>query len=150
MYLKLLWSCNKFRLFVCLFVSRVRMMVCLWPDGRVRICGVPPMSWPPHPWTPLRGNTLGGRTLIQYTLELKQHCSTWLTLSQAIWFARSIGWWKDGAAGIIISPASCLLYIPPDHEVLLGEARWSVHRGGFCQFPFQWLYYCHSSKLTRK
>ena len=22
----------------------------------------------------------------------------------------------------------------------------AVHRGAFCQFPFQWIYYCHSSK----
>ena len=25
-----------------------------------------------------------------------------------------------------------------------------MHRGAFCQFPFRWIYYCHSSKLTRK
>ena len=26
----------------------------------------------------------------------------------------------------------------------------AVHRGAFCQFPFQWIYYCYSSKSTRK
>ena len=25
-----------------------------------------------------------------------------------------------------------------------------VHRGAFCQFPFRWIYYCHSSKSTGK
>ena len=25
-----------------------------------------------------------------------------------------------------------------------------VHRGAFCQLPFQWIYYCHSSKSTGK
>ena len=23
-----------------------------------------------------------------------------------------------------------------------------LHRGAFCQFPFRWIYYCHSSKST--
>ena len=31
-----------------LFVSRVRLMVCLWPDGRVHICGVPLDCGIPH------------------------------------------------------------------------------------------------------
>ena len=26
----------------------------------------------------------------------------------------------------------------------------ALHRGAFCQFPFQWIYYCHSSKSTWK
>ena len=26
----------------------------------------------------------------------------------------------------------------------------SVHRGAFCQFHYLWIYYCHSSKSTRK
>ena len=26
----------------------------------------------------------------------------------------------------------------------------SVHRDAFCQFPFRWIYYCHSSKSTGK
>ena len=26
----------------------------------------------------------------------------------------------------------------------------AVHRGAFCQFPFQWIYYCHGSKSTGK
>ena len=26
----------------------------------------------------------------------------------------------------------------------------TMHRGAFCQFPFRWIYYCHSSKFTRK
>ena len=26
----------------------------------------------------------------------------------------------------------------------------TVHRGAFCQFTFRWVYYCHSSKSTRK
>ena len=26
----------------------------------------------------------------------------------------------------------------------------TVHRGAFCQFPFQWIYYCHISKSTGK
>ena len=25
-----------------------------------------------------------------------------------------------------------------------------VHRGAFCQFPFRWIYYCHSNKSTRE
>ena len=25
-----------------------------------------------------------------------------------------------------------------------------LHRGTFCQFPFRWIYYCHSSKSTGK
>ena len=25
-----------------------------------------------------------------------------------------------------------------------------MHRGAFCQFPFRWIYYCHSSKSTGK
>ena len=25
-----------------------------------------------------------------------------------------------------------------------------LHRGAFCQFPFRWIYYCHSSKSTGK
>ena len=28
--------------------------------------------------------------------------------------------------------------------------HYTVHRGAFCQFPFRWIYYCHSSKFTRK
>ena len=24
------------------------------------------------------------------------------------------------------------------------------HRGAFCQFPFRWIYYCHSTKSTGK
>ena len=44
-----------------MFVSRVRLMVCLSPDGRVRICRVPHGALP-----------LGGGTLIQYTPNLKQ------------------------------------------------------------------------------
>ena len=26
----------------------------------------------------------------------------------------------------------------------------TVHRGGFCRFPFRWIYYCHRSKSTGK
>ena len=26
----------------------------------------------------------------------------------------------------------------------------ALHRGAFCQFPFRWIYYCHSSKSTEK
>ena len=26
----------------------------------------------------------------------------------------------------------------------------TLHRGAFCQFPFRWIYYCHSSKSTGK
>ena len=26
----------------------------------------------------------------------------------------------------------------------------AVHRGAFCQFPFWWIYYCHSCKYTGK
>ena len=26
----------------------------------------------------------------------------------------------------------------------------TLHRGAFCQFPFRWVYYCHSSKSTGK
>ena len=26
----------------------------------------------------------------------------------------------------------------------------AVHRGAFCQFPFRWIYYCHSSKSNGK
>ena len=26
----------------------------------------------------------------------------------------------------------------------------TVHRDAFCQFPFRWIYYCHSSKSTGK
>ena len=26
----------------------------------------------------------------------------------------------------------------------------TLHRGAFCQSPFRWIYYCHSSKLTGK
>ena len=26
----------------------------------------------------------------------------------------------------------------------------ALHRGAFCQFPFRWIYYCHSSKSTGK
>ena len=26
----------------------------------------------------------------------------------------------------------------------------TLHRGAFCQFPFRWIYYCHSSKFTGK
>ena len=26
----------------------------------------------------------------------------------------------------------------------------AVHRDAFCQFPFRWIYYCHSSKPTGK
>ena len=25
-----------------------------------------------------------------------------------------------------------------------------MHRGAFCQFPFRWIYYCHSGKSTAK
>ena len=25
-----------------------------------------------------------------------------------------------------------------------------IHKGAFCQFPFLWIYYCHSSKSTGK
>ena len=25
-----------------------------------------------------------------------------------------------------------------------------LHRGAFCQFPFRWIYYCHSSKSTER
>jgi hypothetical protein len=67
----------------CLFVSRVRLMECLLPDRRVCICSVPHSRDSPLR-TPLRGHGLGGETLIQYTLDLKQDCSTSLTLPQAI------------------------------------------------------------------
>jgi len=43
---------------LCLFVSRVRLMECLLPDGHVRICSVPHRHDTPLP-TPLRGHTLG-------------------------------------------------------------------------------------------
>ena len=26
----------------------------------------------------------------------------------------------------------------------------TLHRSAFCEFPFQWIYYCHSSKSTEK
>ena len=26
----------------------------------------------------------------------------------------------------------------------------TVHKGAFCQFPFRWIYYCHSNKSTGK
>ena len=26
----------------------------------------------------------------------------------------------------------------------------TLHRGAFCQFPFRWIYHCHSSKSTGK
>ena len=37
-------------------------------------------------------------------------------------------------------------------EALQSSRAWSstVHRGAFCQFPFRWIYYCHSSKSTGK
>ena len=52
-------------------------------------------------------------------------------------------------------PTSILLLIPK------GRRKWGqgrrgnlpfppVHRGEFCQFPFWWIYYCHSSKFTGK
>ena len=44
---------------VCLFVSRVRLMECLFPDGRVCICSVPHGRDLPLQ-TPLRGLGLGG------------------------------------------------------------------------------------------
>ena len=77
--------CLKYRkwLLVCLFVSRVRLMVCLY----VRICGVP-----------LAGAYFRMRDLWsgvhRSTPDLKQDCSTSLTLPQAIWVARNSFWYS--------------------------------------------------------
>jgi hypothetical protein len=54
-------------------------------------------------------HTLWGSTLIHYTLDLKQDCSTSLTLPQAFWLARSVGWLED----------------VPNHDASLGDTRWS-------------------------
>ena len=58
-------------------------MVYLSLDELVRICSVPHGRDPPLR-TPLQGHGLGGETLIQYTPDLKQDCSTSLTQPQAI------------------------------------------------------------------
>ena len=49
-----------------------------------------PWSWSPS-MNSLAGHTLGDGTLIQYTPNLKQDCSTSLTLLQGIWLARGVG-----------------------------------------------------------
>ena len=33
---------------------------------------------------------------------------------------------------------------------IIGKLLCPIHRGGFCQFPFRWIYYCYSSKYTKK
>ena len=33
-------------------------------------------------------------------------------------------------------------------EGVISLHRSALHRGAFCQFPFRWIYYCHSSKST--
>jgi hypothetical protein len=35
-------------------------------------------------------------------------------------------------------------------EMHNGTYRRTLHRYAFCQFPFRWIYYCHSSKSTGK
>ena len=55
---------NRYRL----FVSRVRLMECLLPDGCVRV-RIVPHGRDQSLRTPLRGLGLGGKTLIQ---DLKQ------------------------------------------------------------------------------
>ena len=47
----------------CLFVSRVRLMVCLSPDGHVRICGVPHGRDPYPSMNSLAGAYFRGRDL---------------------------------------------------------------------------------------
>ena len=54
---------------VCLFVSRVRLMECLLPDGRVCICSVPHGRDLPLQ-TPLQGLGLGGETLSSEGLNI--------------------------------------------------------------------------------
>ena len=68
----------------CLFVSRVRLMLCLSPDGHVRICGVPHGCDPYPSMNSLAGAYFRGRDLNSVNTELKQDCSTSLTLPQAI------------------------------------------------------------------
>ena len=36
----------------------------------------------------------------------------------------------------------------PTAAVLAAVGRAALHSGAFCQFPFRWIYYCHSSKST--
>ena len=69
---------------LCLFVSRVRLMECLLPDGHVRICSVPHRHDTPLP-TPLRGHTLGCQTfdLVFTGSETRLFCFIF-TLSLAI------------------------------------------------------------------
>jgi hypothetical protein len=55
-------------------------------------------------------------------MELKQDCSTSLTLSMNQWFMPYPRPFEVvGLAGIIITPAVYLLYFPLDHNTLLGD-----------------------------
>jgi hypothetical protein len=67
--------------FSCLFVSRVRLMVCLLPDKRVRICGVPHGHIPP-PWTPFKGAYFGGRDLNPVGWQTSRGHNRWLLVDK--------------------------------------------------------------------
>ena len=42
-----------------------------------------------------------------------------------------------------------MLWSPPVPFIPYGHLP-ALHRGAFCQFPFQWIYHCHSSKSIGK
>ena len=49
-----------------------------------------------------------------------------------------------------ILPFSLSLVCPLRVQIPKWDQTEPLHRGVFCQFPFRWIYYCHSSKSTGK
>ena len=56
-------------------------------------------------------------------------------------FMYVVNFWK--LHKLTVSASHNQLMVSPSHDQLT-----TSHRGAFCQFPFRWIYYCHSSKFT--
>ena len=109
-----------------LFVSRARLMECLLPDERVRICRVPHSRESPMQ-TPLRGHTSETRTF-NPVKDLKQDCSSSVPLTPCQRMARRVrceNTVSDRQVVTLQGVTVSLPYFPPDYKALLGEAMWS-------------------------
>ena len=58
-------------------------------------------------------------------------------------FMYVVNFWK--LHKLTVSASHNELMVSPSHDQLK-----TSHRGAFCQFPFRWIYYCHSSKSNGK